>query len=449
MLALYRCGRQADALAAYRAARQALVDELGLEPSAALQDLERAILRHDPALAAPATGAAPARDAAPPAAPRPAPRPTIAVAALATAALGRLLELAGLLASDAEREIVAATTVGDAARCPPPCGRCTTRARPRGRSRRTSRVAAFTSLTPGSDLARLAAEQDASVVLVDAPDGLLEDARLLTLLADAPCDVAVVVGDGVPRGPVLVPFTGSAHDWAATELGAWFARALGASLLLAGASTGASGRDASRLLANASLAVQRGLGVATEPRLVEPSPDGLLQAAEEAGLVVVGLTDRWRHEGLGRARTALAAAPRGPRCSCAAACAPAASPRATRTPASPGRSGRPGPDRLRARRPRAAASPSGTAGRRTTAGRRAARMPPKPCSTSGDGADRAQHALPVLVGHPHERHVADALAVGVEPHVPVREVRLHAARAPPAAVHRPRRHRRPSPRARA
>ncbi len=309
MLALYRCGRQADALAAYRAARQVLVDELGLEPSAALQDLERAILRHDPALAAPATDAAPARDAVSPAAPRPAPRPTIAVAALATAALGRLLELAGLLASDAEREIVAATTVGDALALPAAVRAVHDARAATGSLAAHVRVAAFTSLTPGSDLARLAAEQDASVVLVDAPDGLLEDARLLTLLADAPCDVAVVVGDGVPRGPVLVPFTGSPHDWAATELGAWFARALDASLLLAGASTGASGRDASRLLANASLAVQRGLGVATEPRLVEPSPDGLLQAAEEAGLVVVGLTDRWRHEGLGRARTALAAAP--------------------------------------------------------------------------------------------------------------------------------------------
>ena len=50
MLALYRCGRQADALAAYRRARTVLVDELGLEPTPALQELERAILRHDSAL---------------------------------------------------------------------------------------------------------------------------------------------------------------------------------------------------------------------------------------------------------------------------------------------------------------------------------------------------------------------------------------------------------------
>ena len=50
MLALYRSGRQAEALAAYQDARFALVEELGLEPSRTLQDVEQAILRHDPAL---------------------------------------------------------------------------------------------------------------------------------------------------------------------------------------------------------------------------------------------------------------------------------------------------------------------------------------------------------------------------------------------------------------
>jgi DNA-binding SARP family transcriptional activator/tetratricopeptide (TPR) repeat protein len=50
MLALYRSGRQAEALTVYRDTRQMLVEELGLEPSLALQELERAILRADPAL---------------------------------------------------------------------------------------------------------------------------------------------------------------------------------------------------------------------------------------------------------------------------------------------------------------------------------------------------------------------------------------------------------------
>jgi len=53
MLALYRAERQAEALDAYRSARRQLVDELGIEPSLELQETERAILRHDPALAAP------------------------------------------------------------------------------------------------------------------------------------------------------------------------------------------------------------------------------------------------------------------------------------------------------------------------------------------------------------------------------------------------------------
>ena len=53
ILALYRSGRQKDALEAYRAARQVLVEELGVEPGPALQELERAVLRHDASLAAP------------------------------------------------------------------------------------------------------------------------------------------------------------------------------------------------------------------------------------------------------------------------------------------------------------------------------------------------------------------------------------------------------------
>ena len=69
VLALYRAGRQVEALEAYRDARRALVDDLGIEPSPELAELERAILRHDPALALPA--AAPPPSTAPVAAPEP------------------------------------------------------------------------------------------------------------------------------------------------------------------------------------------------------------------------------------------------------------------------------------------------------------------------------------------------------------------------------------------
>src|SRR5947208_5415065 len=53
MLALYRAGRQAEALEAFQQARQTLVEELGIEPSEPLQRLQQAILRHDPSLETP------------------------------------------------------------------------------------------------------------------------------------------------------------------------------------------------------------------------------------------------------------------------------------------------------------------------------------------------------------------------------------------------------------
>lgn len=61
MLALYRAGRQADSLAAYRRARALLDAELGVEPGPALREVESAILGHDPSLAAPTPPPPPVR----------------------------------------------------------------------------------------------------------------------------------------------------------------------------------------------------------------------------------------------------------------------------------------------------------------------------------------------------------------------------------------------------
>jgi len=53
MISLYRTGRQADALGAYRQLRAALAEHLGIDPSRELRELESAVLRQDPALARP------------------------------------------------------------------------------------------------------------------------------------------------------------------------------------------------------------------------------------------------------------------------------------------------------------------------------------------------------------------------------------------------------------
>jgi DNA-binding SARP family transcriptional activator len=97
MLALYRSGRQADALAAYQRLRYTLAEELGIDPSQALRDLETAILRQDSSLDAPAPAVT--RRPASPAAPVPAQLPP-AVAGFA----GRRAELTSL---DAIRSLAA------------------------------------------------------------------------------------------------------------------------------------------------------------------------------------------------------------------------------------------------------------------------------------------------------------------------------------------------------
>jgi len=303
MLALYRCGRQADALAAYRAAREKFVDELGIEPGSELQELERAILQHDRSL-----DLEPSRRRQPALGAR-----TVLVAALELEAAASLLALAESLANvGGPRELVLAATVANAGELATASAHLRTLREGLVTRDVEARAAAFTSVMPGADLSRLALEQEAELLLVDAPDRLLEDGRLLTLLDDAPCDVAVLVDGKTGGEAVIVPFAGAEHDWSAVELGAWFALGTELPLVLAGASSGTEGGDASRVLASASLAVQRAFGVHAEPLLVEPTAEALVEATRNAALVVVGLTDRWRREGIGHARAALAASPHHP-----------------------------------------------------------------------------------------------------------------------------------------
>jgi DNA-binding SARP family transcriptional activator len=292
MLALYRSGRQAEALSEYQAARRVLVDELGIEPGTELQELERAVLRQESALDL--ADRVPLR--------------SILVAPSADHALDGLLALAELLANRPSRALVIAQAVAgrdDVGRTTSLLHKRRETLLARGVSART---AAFTSDAPARDLVRIAREQDVDLLLIDAPHALLDDPTVQHVLESAPCDVAMLVARAEARTGsfVLVPFGGGEHDWAAIELAAWIAAAKQRRLTLVGSTGDAGGRDASRQLASASLAIQLALGVAAEPLLVPPGSEGILRSADGAALVVAGLSDRWRRTGLGEVRHALA-----------------------------------------------------------------------------------------------------------------------------------------------
>jgi ADP-ribose pyrophosphatase YjhB (NUDIX family) len=308
MLALYRSARQAESLEAYRAARRELAEELGLEPSEQLKQLEQAILHQDPSLDLPRHGQEPApRRAAPP-------ERAVLVAPSALEALGALVRLAKpLAAAEAAHELIVAAVVaaGDLQAVTSELTRRRDELLAEGIPTRT---AAFSSPTRGSDITRLA-EQESVDLLVSDCRGPRLDRESVEVLERAPCDVALLAhaGGSLREGPVIVPFGAGEHDWAALALGAWVARATHGPLRLIGTASGsADGRDASRLLADASLIVQRIAGVAAEPLLGGPGRRGIAELADGAGLLVVGLSERWRQEGLGRVRGELAEKPPAP-----------------------------------------------------------------------------------------------------------------------------------------
>jgi hypothetical protein len=267
--------------------------------------------------------------------PMPIPEQSILVAPQTEAALAQLLAVAGPLAtSEPPRELIIARLIqpprGAAVR-----GGLQTESfmlaeaaneleRVRGDLLARSvpaRAVAFTSTDVGRDLAKLADREDVDLVLIDGRRPLRGEGvprgDVGSILRRAPSDVAVLVAREDadvapgPDAPLVVPFGGAEHDWAALELGAWLSSATGAPLRLLGAA-GEGEEDASRLLATASLLVQRFVGVAAEPLLAEPGREGLLQAAAGAGLLVIGLSDRWREEGLGPVRHEIAAAAPAP-----------------------------------------------------------------------------------------------------------------------------------------
>ncbi len=312
MLALYRSGRQADALEAYRAARRQLSDELGLEPSGSLQALEQAILQHDPSIA-PAPGASPAKASQVWEPSRP--ERSILVAPSEPTRVQALLVVAEPLTKRPSRELILSALVAETDELATVTTELESTRATLDERGVPARAAVFTSSDRGADLVRLAAEQDVDLMVVDAPPALLatgdppED--LAHIWREAPCDVAVVVGCDVSQlgtdRPVTVPFGGAKHDWAAVEIGAWLASARGLALVLLGSSAEPERgkRDASRSLAVVSLVVQRAAGIPAKPLLVA-SGEQVMEVAREAGLLVLGLSEGWSEEGLGVARLTLA-----------------------------------------------------------------------------------------------------------------------------------------------
>jgi DNA-binding SARP family transcriptional activator len=321
MLALYRSGRQAEALDVYRETRHVLIDTLGIEPGQPLQELERAILRRDPVLAPPAPAGR--EPAAAPVAVNPPMRAILAVAE-DEQAIDALLALAAPLAQDPPRELILALLVSTDSDLAAATAGLGERRAELGLRRVAARVAAFTSRERGSDTTRLASDQHVDLLLLAVPgevaggDALLPD--LVEVLRSAPCDVgALIVAGGVTPAPsvsasVCVPFGGAEHEWAAAEVGAWIARSVGAPLRLLGTAgdPGRGRRDASRLLATASLAIQQVSGVLAEPVVAGSGPEAVLAAADGAGLIVIGLSDRWQSEGLGPGRLTIVQRARSP-----------------------------------------------------------------------------------------------------------------------------------------
>ena len=160
MTALYRSGRQAEALDAYQDARRTLVDGLGIEPSAELRDLEQAILRHDPSLDLQEPARASGRESA---------ERSILVAIADESRAVALLGVAEPLALDPPRVLVMARLVPDASELQAGLAWLEGKRTELGARGVAARAASFTSTGHGLDLARLATELDVDLLVAEAP----------------------------------------------------------------------------------------------------------------------------------------------------------------------------------------------------------------------------------------------------------------------------------------
>jgi hypothetical protein len=176
------------------------------------------------------------------------------------------------------------------------------------------RVVALHAIDTVHAIDKLARAEEVDCVLADGRP-MLDGAEPDRLLRSVTCDVLIHVprDDPPARGPVVVPFSGSQHDWAAVELATLLSQGRDAPILLVGSEPAAAGgEDASRILAAASLVVQKLSGVIPEPMLVEPGVDGVLHVSSEATHIVTGVADDFAESGLGGTRREIARRSRAP-----------------------------------------------------------------------------------------------------------------------------------------
>jgi class 3 adenylate cyclase len=233
------------------------------------------------------------------------PRHLLAVAS-SPAALERLTPFSQLLVTTLEADLtLACVTRKDEALPTEQLDRIHRRLRARGLE---AKAITFRTDDPGTAIDKLSARENLELVLVDGGNGDRPSPFALSILTTAsPQTLLHAPGTADEPDGILVPFSGSDHDWAALELASRLAKALEVQIVLIGndSPSASMDEDASRLLASASLVVQQLTHLVPEPLLLPPGARALLQHVKPSNHLITGVPMDLDRRGLGDARTEL------------------------------------------------------------------------------------------------------------------------------------------------